>query len=245
MVRRTEEFPSGAGILAAALLAVAALPAAARAQSPIEIGTREWRRRSVAPSSFQDSSLALGAAGQPHFGVQSPSFIMLHAWLDGRKKYIERADPLPDSGFASAIAVDSPGGVHLAYVADRRGEVPGFRLVYGFSSAAGSGWTLTDLDSGGFSPSIALDAVERPHLAYVDGQSRARYASFDGTSWQFVTLAEGALDFGETSIALADSGAVHVTFSDASLPRRLFWATNAGGELEVEKEALRLVHAST
>ncbi len=178
------------------------------------------------------SSIAVDGSGRPHISYlddSNPSnYVLRHAFLNGKKWTVETVDS-GDVGWWSSIAIDSLGHIHIAYHADK----PTSSLKYAHFD--GVAWNITTVAAGGFSNAIAVDSQNRPHISYVDDSLDLNYATHDGSNWVIIPIVGNALWFGDTSIALTSSDKVHISFSDQSLPRGLFWATNITGVWEVSQ----------
>ncbi len=75
----------------------------------------------------------------------------------------------------------------------------------------GSGWTIQTVDSHGYSPSLALDSEDFPHISYnfdsaSDDVGSLRYASWIGSSWHIeVVDSQGHGGVGQLSSLVLDS----------------------------------------
>lgn len=187
-----------------------------------------WKVTNLGPGGDY-CAIALDSADHPHFSYlddSNPSnFVLRHAFFDGKAWRREIVDS-GDVGWWSSIAVDSQDRPHIAYHADK----PSSSLKYAYFD--GTSWQITVVDEGGYSTAITLDADDNPHISYTGNAAgtEARYARLDGANWDIETIASNAFYSGGTSIALSPSGDAHLTFSDSSLPRKLYWATNESGD---------------
>ena len=189
----------------------------------------DWKVKTLSKGGAYNS-IAVDASGNPHISYLDDSnpmdYVLRHASLNGKSWHHEIVDS-GDVGWWNAIAVDSLGHIHISYLADK----PTSSLRYAHFD--GAGWSVTTVDStGGYSTSIAVDVDNRPHISYVDFNGNLKYAHFDGATWLMEAIPDvSALWFGRTSIAMAPSGAVNITFS--TMNRLVQWATNASGPWEV------------
>ena len=115
----------------------------------------------------------------------------------------------------NGLQLDSHGYPHIAYVGDS---------VY-YASNTGNGWQIESLDAGtGFvygynqpAPSLALDAADNPHIAYLDQTStRLNYAVRGQNGWitsTIVTAPPGYLRNTGISLALTHSGTPLVVYN--------------------------------
>lgn len=193
---------------------------------PCEAG---WKTKNLGGGGGYNS-IALDSSGIPHISYLDDSnltdYALRHAFLNGRTWRTEVVDS-GDVGWYSSIKVDPLGHVHIAYHTDH----PTFSLKYAFFD--GTDWSKTFVESGGYSTSIAVDENNRPHILHITGANELKYVRYDGNTWLSETVAQDALWFGATSLALTPTGSAYITFSDGALPRRLFLATNISGSWEV------------
>ena len=176
------------------------------------------------------NSIALDSSGIPHISYLDNSnltnYVLRHAFLDGRTWRTEVVDS-GDVGWYSSMKIDSLGHIHISYHADK----PEPSLKYAFFD--GTTWSSDTIEVGGYSTSVAVDENNRPHISHITGANELKYVRYDGNTWVSETVAQDALYFGATSLALTPTGAAYITFSDSALPRRLFFATNISGSWEV------------
>jgi hypothetical protein len=177
------------------------------------------------------NSIAIDPSGHPHISYLDNSnpadYVLKHAYFDGRAWKTETVDS-GDVGWWSAIAIDSLGHIHISYHADK----PSSSLKYAYFD--GKSWNLTVVDSGGYSTALAIDSNNHPHITHITATNEAKYARYDGIDWLTETIAEGALWFGSTSLAITESGEAYFSFSDSNLPRRLFLASNSSGAWKIQ-----------
>ena len=188
----------------------------------------EWEKTKIAKGG-EYNSIAIDPSGHPHISYLDNSnpanYVLKHAYFDGRSWKTETVDS-GDVGWWSAIAVDQFGYIHISYHADKSSS-----LKYAYFN--GTGWDLTIVESGGYSTALAIDGNGRPHIAHITASNEVKYARFDGTTWLTETVAADALWFGFTSLGLTSSDKAYISFSDGSLPRRVFLANNSSGEWEM------------
>lgn len=188
--------------------------------NPCEAG---WKKKNLGGGGEYNST-ALDSSGIPHISYLDDSnptdYVLRHAFLNGRTWRTEVVDS-GNVGWYSSIKIDSLGHIHIGYQG----------LKYAFFD--GTDWSKTIVESGGYATSIALDENNRPHISHITGTDELKYVRYDGNTWVSETVAQGALYFGATSLALTTTGAAYITFSDGALPRRLYLATNVSGSWEV------------
>jgi len=112
----------------------------------------------------------------------------------------------------AALALDSSGDPHVAYW----NVGPPF-MGGGFRYAAwnGSAWQAEEIEEfftpEASSPALALDSLDRPHVAYVvAAEDSLRYATFDGAAWVTHTVAISAAS---ASLALDGADRPHVAYT--------------------------------
>lgn len=185
-----------------------------------------WKTKTLSRGGAYNS-IAIDPSGNPHISYlddsNSADYVLRHASFNGKSWHKEIVDS-GDVGWWNSIALDPLGHIHISYLADK----PAAALRYAHFD--GTNWRVTTVDqTGGYSTSIAVGNDNLPHISYVDFSGNLKYARFDGIAWNIETLGAFALWFGQTSLALGPSGEAIISFSDSSLPRRLYWATNASG----------------
>jgi hypothetical protein len=118
----------------------------------------------------------------------------------------------PDSNTAAGqlnIALDTADFPHIAY--------PGINNLR-YAVETPSGWLTTTVTPGKINyPSLALDRYNSPHIAWYDTiEKDLRYAAFDGTEWQVMTL-DSSGDTGQyPSLAVDRLGRVYISYYDAT-----------------------------
>ena len=196
--------------------------------NPCEAG---WKKKNLGGGGGYNS-IALDTSGSPHISYQDDSnpedYVLRHAFSNGRTWKTEVVDS-GNVGWYSSIKIDFLGHIHIGY---HTGQ-PTYSLKYAFFD--GTSWVKTILESGGYSTSIAVDGNNRPHVSHITGGSisELRYVYHNGTAWVTESVAQDALWFGATSLALTPSNAAYIAFSDSSSPRRLYLATNVSGSWEI------------
>jgi hypothetical protein len=133
---------------------------------------------------------------------------------------VRTVDADAQSGKFNSIAVDSHGGIHLAY-ANVSGLLGGMRYAYGFDKA----WRVEILEGlrennngyVGFSAAIAVDKDSNPHVTYMNQSTGAvKYAVRRNGSWQIQAIDKiskvGYPD--RNSITLDEDGRPYITYYD-------------------------------
>jgi hypothetical protein len=132
-------------------------------------------------------------------------------------------------GTDRSTRVDSKGHVHTVF---RQGgsSLPG-KLFYA-TNASGSFKTETidALGDTGHWPSLALDALDKPYVAYLSAaKDQVMLATRSATGWSTAAIDTGS---GFTSIALDGSGKLHVSYAKSY---QLWYATGTAGSLAPTK----------
>ena len=186
--------------------------------TPLLASAQPWSFETVKPYGVY-FDLAVDAAGNPHV-----VFSNCQAWEEcdpiisgqaeltyGRKTggnwTFEPIAPHPQGDLLSII-VDDAGTPHIAY------KDSTYQMRYGYRDAGG--WQLEDLSHEVLlryraSPSLVLDAIGDPHIAFIEGE-RIRYASRDGMIWTNEVVTGSSMDnwSARSPIAIDGSGTLHV-----------------------------------
>jgi hypothetical protein len=188
----------------------------------------DWEKTTISQGGYYNS-IAIDPSGHPHISYlddSNPSnYILKHAYFDGNTWQNETVDS-GDVGWWSAIAIDLLGHIHIIYHADK----PSSSLKYAYFN--GVSWNITTIDKGGYSTSLAVDNNNYPHISHIAG-SEMKYIRYNGVNWITETIATNAFSYGSTSIAINPSGKAYISFSDYSLPRRQYLASNVSEAWEV------------
>jgi hypothetical protein len=188
-----------------------------------------WKKKNLGGGGMYNS-IALDPSGNPHISYLDDSnpleYVLRHGFSDGHVWKTEVVDS-GDVGWYSSMKIDSLDHIHVSYHADK----PAPSLKYAFFD--GTTWSSNTIEGGGYSTSIAVDENNRPHISHITAGGQINYVYHNGTVWMSETIAENALSFGATSLALTPSGTAYITFSDSSIPRQLYLATNVSGSWEV------------
>ena len=134
-------------------------------------------------------SLAVDSAGRPHLAYGDASnpdeSFLRYAIKDGGSWKIEVVDLV---GFSTSISLALRPETETPFIAYYQSADEDLR----FASREGGSWTTEVVDSqevNGLSPSLAVDSLGRPRIAYfndseVAGNLSVRYAAWDGSAWQ-------------------------------------------------------------
>jgi hypothetical protein len=143
-----------------------------------------------------------------------------------------------NAGWWSSIAIDSVGHLHISYLGLVETTTTSYKLRYAFFD--GAIWNLQELEDGGCSTSIAVDANDLPHISHVGGTNCSgdlRYLRFDGALWHAESTGQSGLYFGRTSLGLANDGSANVAFINPS--RNVMRANNVGGTWIADQVAVQ------
>ncbi len=151
-------------------------------------------------------------------------------------------------GLDCAVAVDSSGWPHISFTSWNGLADSSSKNFMSWAQPTGATtWTVREIEqvprgwSGVYEEkhsAIALDASDRPHIAYYNGTlDRIRYATWNGTSWTIETVAQPSLNMSalvSVAIAVDASGVPHVAYyglgNHASYAKRTgagAWSTEA------------------
>lgn len=167
------------------------------------LGADGWRVDRVSDGGHDgwDTALSFAADGSLHLlGVDPSQFGSAdgveYASLSGGEWTVEQVGSGPQPyEWGTDIAIASDGTLHAVYF-----DAATRDLAYATND--GSGWTIERIyesgDAGRF-PVLALDANDRPHVAFIQSQTALQaegraaadvvYGSFDGSAWTFERVA--------------------------------------------------------
>ncbi|MCX7957151.1 MAG: fibronectin type III domain-containing protein, partial [Endomicrobia bacterium] len=176
-------------------------------------------------------SLAVDRFG--HFHISYYTYGKLkYAYFDGVKWSTQTVDNLyPDSSAFTSIAVDANGTPHISYYYYRDlGWNYVWDLKYASRTASGQ-WSKSTVDAEGDKgvySSIAVDALGRPHIAYIDKTNDdLKYAYWTGSSWSTSTVTTQCGSY-PVSLALAANGTPRITYNDGATSYNLKYAYWSG-----------------
>lgn len=155
-------------------------------------------------------SLALDGSDTPHVAYTKRAPEVHYAVLSGTEWVTDTVDW---AAAAPSLALDSSGNPHVAYcdVRPLPPAGPGEGLKYAYWM--GDDWSRGGVDAVGCdqAPSLTLDSLDIPHIAYHDAISDSvKYAVLSGTAWLSETVKESALT---PSLALDGSDTPHIAYT--------------------------------
>lgn len=124
-----------------------------------------------------------------------------------------------------SFAPDNSAALHIAYNASEDDS-----LAHGVRQDAV--WVTKTVEVSATTPSLVIDDLDRPHLAYTHRGPYVKYAVFDGSGWQIEMV--DFPDVAEPSLALDSFGNPHVAYYDVRPYGNLKYAyrTTHGWEIE-------------
>ena len=221
-------------ILAAALVALPALPMTARnlegisdsvplnQGGAVSVPDQEWHIETVANdaslSSTRIVSLVLDASGRPHisyyyrspcqsFPCHPPQYLKYARWT-GSRWAIQTVDDTRDAGMGNSLALDASGRPHISYFDPHNWAVK-------YARWTGSRWIIQTVGSSGpnANTSLALDASGRAHISYYNALG-LKYARWTGSRWAIQTVDSAGRVGRYPSLALDASGYPHISYYD-------------------------------
>jgi len=170
----------------------------------------EFTSTSTASGSYSFESYYI--SGCNSYLTQSGAWTAAKTLLDWQ---IETVDSMGDTGRSSSLVLDSTGCAHIAYHTDDSGYLK-------YARYTGSSWQVETVDNtvglgywGGYSVSLALDAQQRPHIVYHDGdQNDLKYARYNGTAWSIEKVDSDSIV--SSSMALDSNGRPHISYKSDS-----------------------------
>jgi hypothetical protein len=178
-------------------------------------------------------SLALDAGGHPHIAYNDA----MHSELKYSVKrdanwVIETPDLSEKVGLDASLALDTVDNAHIAY--RHQGEFVPFPAPapdYGrekydlrYASNVGGVWKVEQVDiagSVGWYASIAVDASNRPHIAYYEmtrwmRESNLKFATKSGMDWTVETVDTALGSPNHSSLVLDAQGNPHIAYYDGT-----------------------------
>jgi hypothetical protein len=185
----------------------------------------KWNRQIIdAEHTNYYTSIRLDKDGHPrisYYLYHAPDkSYLLHlkfASFNGQQWTIETVDKRMETGKFNSVALDSAGNPHIAYSHVAWGD-----LLY--AAWDGSRWNFGDVDSRrthndyvGIGNSIALDAADNPHIAYLDSTKNVlKYAWREDGRWkaEVVEPLAGRGEVDHVSLQVDHQNRVHVAYYD-------------------------------
>jgi uncharacterized protein YejL (UPF0352 family) len=171
-------------------------------------------------------SLKLDSEGIPHVAYvhddEGTDIFLKYAYHDETGWHVEVVDDEGDVGWSCSLALGSLGLPHISYfdVLDAAYN-PTEDLNYAYYD--GSSWHIETVDSegsAGGSNSLALDLLDRPHIAYSSslgsGQKHLKYAWNDGSAWNIETADSQDNVGSNCSLALDSLDRPHIGYKDGT-----------------------------
>jgi hypothetical protein len=153
---------------------------------------QEWKTQivdSTTAEQLTDTVLVLDSQERPHIAYSTGgSGLLKYASFDGSNWNIEVIDEAATDVYRLGLALDSEEHPHIVYNAYAYGEYPD-HLKLKYAHFDGTHWNIEDIDQPiEGKPSIAIDNMDRPHIAYYqeegDDRNCPKYAYFNGSNWE-------------------------------------------------------------
>jgi fibronectin type 3 domain-containing protein len=142
-----------------------------------------WIITSLENNAGYSSSISIDSNNYPHISHINTANELRYVRYDGNNWIAETiASGALWFGNTSSVLTSS-GNAHISFIDS---SLP--RRLFWANNLSGT-WEVNCVDEDGRDPSIALDSIGNPHIAYVAAE--IKYARFDGTSWQIQTLTDG------------------------------------------------------
>jgi hypothetical protein len=162
------------------------------------------------------TSLALDSSHLPHIAYwDAANLAVKYAYDGGDDWHFDAITAMSRGGqdVSLALTLDAADWPHLCYY-----DYENKALKY--ASRDGDGWQFEVVDNevfyNGQDCAVALDAQNRPHIAYRDLE--LRYARRDGGSWQSFTVDDDFFAGDGLSLALDSAGQPHISYVDWPVP---------------------------
>ena len=140
---------------------------------------------------------------------------------DGALDALQVAGVHPGGIFlGKSLALDAADRAHVVY-----NDLYAGRLVY--LRQIGNGWQTLAEPGASYTPSLALDATGRPHVAFTNGDEDLVYAVLGNDGWERTTIPMVGHGGGHNTLLLDETGAAHI--STMQIQQNLYYATNRGG----------------
>ncbi len=171
----------------------------------------DWATETVASDLYfayatPAAQIALDNFDRPNFIWYAYDGSLKHTAWTGTQ-YVHRT---VGTGYGESMVFDSANNLHVSYV-----SAPKSTTYYGLFD--GSAWTSQAIDTYGGPGAIALDLLERPHIAYGAHHNNLRHAAWNGSAWEIEGIAtwQGVINGPESEATLIDpDNRMHVVFVD-------------------------------
>ena len=151
------------------------------------------------------TSMALDADDLPAFSYYGGG--LKYAYEAGNW-YTEQVINDSSQGFETALALDSAGRPHIAYIDYDNDELEYayYNGTWHFQTVSTEGWIWEHV-------AIALDAQDHPRILYMDSQNGdISYASYDGSTWTNSLIQHVGSFGGVGGLRIDSSGRPHVSY---------------------------------
>jgi len=181
-----------------------------------------WFIRSIDTDGYvgSDCSIATDSKGYPHISYyDATNSDLKYAYFDGSDWHIESVDTEGRVGYDTSIAIDSKDHIHISYVCTI--DTPKYHSAVKYAYYDGSSWHISFVGNDNYEgqgTSIAVDSKDYPHIVYEGGPSyddtmQLRYAYYDGSKWNILTVERDFLsNYIRCSIALDSKNYPHISY---------------------------------
>jgi hypothetical protein len=196
-----------------------------------------WNIQTIGSGDFGSySSLALDSNGNPHISYYATlnEDLKYTSWT-GAAWNVQLVDSEGFVGSSNSLALDSNDNPHISYFY--------LKGALKYAHYDGSAWHVETVDSGGagvgFDSSLALDSNGNVHISYfsfVAGgfTTYLKYASWNGSSWNIVTVDSGNGIGKDSSLALDSNGSPHISYYDMTNgDLRYAWWNGTGWDIRI------------
>ena len=174
-------------------------------------------------------SIAIDTADQPHILYVARSKLgelsLRYTVRKGGSWFTDVVDP--ECGDSTVrIAISASGNLHTCYQGI---DLISQQTLLMYATHDTNQWSTHVVGNGGSGCSIALNPEGFPFISHIAENGELKLARYDGTQWITEDEATGANPVEPTSMAIAPSGEVYISFVSATDPPIISWIRNGSG----------------